>query len=349
MSIMKHSEEIIIVGGGPAGAYCALKLAKKGFKPTILDHSHPREKPCGGGISPPVLKKFPFLEKFRSKGFTFGNFRIITCIDTQVRTKSLENGFCISRKYLDQGILEMATQNGAKIIPEKVLDIQKRKKCWYVLTNKSTFSTKILVGADGVNSIVRRKTVGPISRENLALTFGYLTDSLETDDATIKFLAEIPGYIWVFPGKGYSNIGIGSGIKHGNIFKTLLDAFINYNFPKINIFSKYAAMIPSASDANFFKLPCSGANWVLIGDAAGHVDPISGGGILYALWGGELAAEAIESNNLESFNKTWKKAYGRFFEERCKNKESYYNPVKSTLAILVGLHKNNYFFPPNTT
>ena len=104
---MKHVE-VLIVGGGPAGAHCALNLAKKGIKPTIFDHSHPREKPCGGGISPPVLKKFPFLEQFRAKGFTFKNFNIITCIDTQVISKSLENGFCIPRKDLDSGILEMA-------------------------------------------------------------------------------------------------------------------------------------------------------------------------------------------------------------------------------------------------
>ncbi|MEJ2241869.1 MAG: NAD(P)/FAD-dependent oxidoreductase [Candidatus Bathyarchaeota archaeon] len=284
MTTMKRFEDVLIVGAGPAGAYCALTLAKKGIKPVIVDNSHPREKPCGGGISPPVLKKFPFLEQFRSKGFTFGNFRIITCIDTQVMTKSLENGFCISRKYLDKEILEIAVQNGTKLISEKVLDVQKKGKNWNVITNKSTFSTKVLVGADGVNSIVRRKTIGRISPKNLALTFGYITTSLKKKDATIKFLNEIPGYIWVFPGKGY-------------------------------------------------------------GDAAGHVDPISGGGIIYALWGGELAAQAIESNDPKSFDKAWKKAYGDFFKERCKNKEAFYDSILSTLSIFRGLINRTYFLP----
>ena len=344
MRIMKHIE-VMIVGGGPAGAYCALNLARKNIKPTILDNSHPREKPCGGGISPFLLQKFPFAEKFRPKGFNFGNFKIISCIETLVMTKALEKGFCISRKCFDQGILEMAVQNGANLIPEKVLTVQKKGKIWKVRTNKNEFSTRILVGADGVNSIVRRETVGPISAKNLALTYGYFTNSLEKDEATIKFLAEIPGYIWVFPGKGYSNIGIGSELGHGNMLKNLLDTFVNSHYPKIKIISKYSAMLPSASNPNFFKIPCAGANWILIGDAAGHVDPISGGGILYALWGAKLAAQAIERKNLKAFDKAWKKEYGGLLKERCKNKEAFYDPLKSTISMLIGLANKTLFWP----
>ena len=332
---MNRIEDVLIVGGGPAGAYCALNLAKKGIKTTILDHSHPREKPCGGGISPPVLKKFPFLEQFRSKGFTFGDFKRISCTDYQEISKSLENGFSISRKCLDQGILEMAVQNGAELIPEKVLNIQKKGKIWHIETNKNVFSTNFLVGADGVNSLVRRKIIGPISAKDLALTFGYITNCLQQKDVIIKYLAEIPGYIWIFPGKGYTNIGIGSELKHGNKLRNLLKTFTDAYLPKFKIVSKYAAMLPSASDPNFFQLPCAGSNWILIGDAAGHVDPISGGGILYALWGGELAAQAIESNNPRSFDNSWKKAYGEILRYNCKRKKDYYDPVKSTLSILL--------------
>ena len=124
---MDTISDVIIVGGGPSGAYCCYNLARKGIKPIILDHSHPREKPCGGGISPLVLERFPFVERFRKRGCTFGDFKIISCVDFRVMTNSFENGFCISRKLLDQGILEMATQEGATLIPEKVLDVQKKE------------------------------------------------------------------------------------------------------------------------------------------------------------------------------------------------------------------------------
>jgi flavin-dependent dehydrogenase len=74
---MKVCEDVAIVGGGPAGAYCAFELAKQGINATVFDHSYPREKPCGGGISPPTIEKFPFVERFRSMGSTFSDFRII--------------------------------------------------------------------------------------------------------------------------------------------------------------------------------------------------------------------------------------------------------------------------------
>lgn len=345
IALMETVKEVAIVGGGPAGAYCALNLARMGIKPVIFDHSHPREKPCGGGISPPVILKFPFIEEFRSSGLTFGKFKIISCIDTEVMTAQLENGFSISRRCFDQGILKMAIENGARLIKERVTDVQKKGASWIITTDNSAHTARILVGADGVNSIVRRKIVGPISPKNLALTFGYLAIGPEQKNATIKFLGQIPGYIWVFPGKEFSNIGIGSDLINGRALKEYLDTFITSHLPKSKIISKYAAMLPSVSDPQFFKLQSAGENWILIGDAAGHVDPISGGGIMYALWGAEMAAQAISKKDPKSFDKMWREAYGRILEERCRNKEAFYDPLESTILMIIALANKTYFFP----
>ncbi len=335
---MEHVEDVVIVGGGPAGAYCAFELAKKNIHATILDHSHPREKPCGGGISSEVLEKFPFTQRFGSKGNSSPDFKIILLNNKQVVTKRLKRGFNISRQYFDKEILDMATKNGAKLVEEKVLEVRKKENFWNIKTNKQVINGKILVGADGVNSLVRRRIIGAIPKEDLALTYGYLATGVEKEPSTVKFLAEIPSYIWIFPRKNHSSIGISGELKHGNKLKKLLDDFINSYCPQIKVITEFAAMLPSATDPCFFNLPCAGVDWVLLGDAAGHVDPLSGEGILYALWSATIAAEKIAEKDLESYDCRWRKAYGDALMARCRIKSAY-DPAMIALSLLLNFSR----------
>ena len=78
--------EVAIVGGGPAGAYCAYKLAENGIYPTIFDHSHPREKPCGGIISPLAQELFPFLKKLPIKHIKRTRMYLTSPLDEKLRS-----------------------------------------------------------------------------------------------------------------------------------------------------------------------------------------------------------------------------------------------------------------------
>ena len=69
--------------------------------------------------------------------------------------------------------------------------------------------------------------------------------------------------------------------------------------------------MPNIKNTGVFRIPVAGSNWILIGDAAGHVNPISGGGLVYALLDGEMAADTIAENQPEMFNKMWFEAYGQ--------------------------------------
>ncbi|MEM3580279.1 MAG: NAD(P)/FAD-dependent oxidoreductase [Candidatus Bathyarchaeia archaeon] len=304
--------EVGIVGGGPAGAYCAYKLAENGIYPTIFDHSHPREKPCGGLISPLAQELFPFLRKLPIDPI---KRRVIYLVSPYGRRISVNlkksEAICVSRLKFDQYLLTMALDKGAELKREKVVDVQRKGKLWNIITAKSIYPVKKLVGADGVNSIVKKKVTTPFRNADKGVCCGYYVENLENEDISFHFLPHRKGYIWIIPRKDNTCVGIGcSEATHSKNLRKELDLFIKRNRPNTKIISKWAALIPNVKETGTLFSHVAGPNWVLIGDAAGHVNPINGEGIPYALLGGELAAQAIAENDMMLFEKLWRRAYG---------------------------------------
>jgi flavin-dependent dehydrogenase len=97
--------------------------------------------------------------------------------------------------------------------------------------------------------------------------------------------------------------------------------------------SRYGALIPAVRDPAFYDMPCSGTNWVLIGDAAGHVDPLLGEGIRYAIWSADLAAQAIANGGPARFELLWRKAYCEDLVKACRLVGFVYNPRVLELAV----------------
>lgn len=341
---MHGSEDIVIVGGGPAGAYCALELAKKGIEVTILDNSHPRDKPCGGRITGLAIEKFPEVRKIVLKQGIITKLKVITCTDKEFlipspRKKAIES-VNISRRYFDKKLLEMAKENGAKFFSEKVLNVNSKANHWKIKTANRTITANLVIGADGVNSIVRNRVVGPISKENLALTYSYIGEGIKEEYSIIKFLADCSGYIWVFPWRGKGSVGIGSEIQYRHELSKKLDKFIKFNLPNFRITKKFWFKLPKG-ESEFFKIPCSGENWILVGDAAGHTDPITGEGILYALWSGKLAAEVINKNAIEEYDLLWKQEYGNKLAKRAAQRNWFYNPMSIELSVSRGFYERS--------
>ncbi len=317
-----------IVGGGIAGAYCACCLTENDIYPVIFDHTHPREKPCGGFVSPlahelfPFLKQLPIEHSVRSRIYFISPSGKRVCVRLR---KSEILGF--SRLKLDQYLVNKAVDKGAELINEKVVSLERKRHLWKVKTSKQTYLAKVLVGADGVNSLVRRKVVGPLTMMDKGMCFGYFVRGLEREEITIRFSPYRKGFTWVIPRSRHTSLGIGCAeISHSYGLKKELDMFIEQYFPHIEKISKWVALIPNVKDVKTFRVPLAGTNWILIGDAAGHVNPISGEGILYALLDGELAAQAVLESNPLLFDRLWREVYGWSFLTGIKLRKWVYKP-----------------------
>jgi len=322
---MIKNKKIVIIGGGPAGSFCAYNLAKNGIYPIIFDDSHPREKPCGGGISPFAQEKFPFLRKIPIPRGGGNKIEFFSPKNRKIVIMGKKKCIVFSRLHLDSFILKMAVKEGAKLIKERVTNIKKNKNYWIIKTKKRRLKTDIIIGADGTNSLLRKKILGKFKKEDLSILFGYFIKGMEDKIAVMKFLENKKGYIWAFQRDNHTSIGLGTEFGNGSEIKKELDSFINSYFPNIKIISEWAAILPMIRNIKTFETPVAGENWILIGDAAGHVDPVIGEGIPYALWSGELAAKAIIENNPKKFDELWRKEYGTKLIEGSKLRDLIYN------------------------
>jgi geranylgeranyl reductase family protein len=305
--------KVAIVGAGPAGSYCAYKLAENGIYPSVFDHSHPREKPCGGLVSVMAQELFPFLKALPISHSERDAMQLISPSGRRITLNFREGkvvGF--SRLKFDQYLLNMAVNEGADLIEEKVIGLERKYGWWKVRTQKQSYAVKTLIGADGVNSMVRRNIIGSLSKRDKGLCVGYFVKGLEKEDITVKFLPTKRGFIWVIPRGEDTSLGVGSAeICDYHELKNEVDVFASKFFPQAEKISEWTALIPNVKDVKTFRNPIAGANWILIGDAAGHVGPVSGSGIIYALLDGELAAKVTVEGHPELFNKLWIETYGQ--------------------------------------
>lgn len=331
---MEHYD-VIVIGGGPAGAGASYELAKNNVKTLIIEKStYPKPKLCAGCISRRSISLFP---NFNIKNIITGG---ILGYKGKKFIKKQSNDYCaviVDREEFDHFLISKATEQGANLLEgTKVKYIEKMPTYYKVFTDKGIFEADYVVGADGYNSCVRKFLNCKNNFRDFFISMevkipkdifsDFPQDSVLIDIGVVK-----RGYGWYFPQGEFVNVGIATAYKEDllNIFKEYTK---NHKYFPVDV-SKYRIkswFIPFNKGSNRLRL---GQERVfLCGDAADLVDPLLGEGIRYAYLSGTLCGRAIALAKKDAIN-----LYEKFIRNTILKDIIYAGKIASIVYNIQGL------------
>src|SRR5207247_7639693 len=167
-------------------------------------------------------------------------------------------------------------------------------------TGAGTRHADVVIGADGANSLVRRRVARPFARAQLSIATGFFAHGRTSEEIVIELVADPPGYLWSFPRPDHLAIGVCAQADAGATAEALrartADWMSRTRLAGDARLEPYSWPIPSLDARGFGALDLARPGWALAGDAAGLVDPITREGIYFALVSGQWIAEALAAN-----------------------------------------------------
>ncbi len=303
--------DVIVVGAGPAGSIAAYECAKSGLKTLLLEkYSLPRDKPCGGAVMYRGLRiingKLPKdLIEQRVYGL---RFEFPSGKDAKFKSDRMI-GITVHRSLFDEFLAHRAMSMGAELIEStRVKEVLINSDQVIVKSSKNQeFSGKILIGADGVNTTIGRSLgLRPPRKDLSKVGLGMEADfhvgvdgvlQATNGDPSILHMLPVKGrlaYGWIFPKREHLAIGIAGGSLHMTPLRPMFDSFTKNLEKRLGI-----SLIPETRRTHFlggWGLYNKNVTYrvMLIGDAAGWVDPMMGEGIAYAMMSGVISAKTAQ-------------------------------------------------------
>lgn len=293
--------EVGIVGAGPAGARAAELLSEAGASVLLWDPKAPWEKPCGGGLPASAPENVPELREIVPEARRIHAVRVEVSPETGYTVDLDRPMYMLSRAALGRWQLERAGGCGAELTPSPIREIERRPPGWRLRNgNGDAWTVRLLVGADGAASLVRR-VASPDARVELAPTrVAYPRGPGTTPDTVVlRFYDEVDGYLWDFPRPDHRSLGI--GLLPGSWSRPRMDGEVDeYRRSRENCECdpppRAGAVIGTAQLGHGDYSVVGAADVALLGDAAGFADPATGEGIENALRSAGFLAEAYAAD-----------------------------------------------------
>jgi geranylgeranyl reductase family protein len=273
-----ESYDVAIVGGGPAGATAAYRLASAGASVLVLDKAtFPRDKPCGGGVTGRAARQLPF-----SIGPVVED--VIDRMECGLRYRShvirrarAPLAYMTQRRRLDHFLLQKAAEAGAEVREGETADARE-------------LDARIVIGADGCNgSSAKQLGLADGVVHGVALEANYPYEARYAGAIVLEIAVIRGGYGWIFPKGDHLNVGVGGNAEEASKLRTELRRMCE----------AYGIDSEAATDTRGYRLPMrlprtllARGTTAVIGDAAGLVDPFSGDGMYEAFLSAKLVTNA---------------------------------------------------------